>query len=86
MKIRPLSSMDSQFGMQAWFSQRALLPPRLPSITDPSDRPNRKSMAFYAFALVAANGIAPRRDFTLVLKHALARRERFHCEHAPAVN
>jgi hypothetical protein len=43
-------------------------------------------MAFDAFALVAANGIAPRHDFTFVLKHALARRERFHCEHAPAVN
>ncbi|MFL9862207.1 hypothetical protein PQR72_41920 [Paraburkholderia madseniana] len=43
-------------------------------------------MAFDAFALVTAHRISPRGDFTFVLKHALARRERMHGEHAFAVN
>lgn len=34
--------MASQFGAHAWFRKRALLPPRLPSITRPSDSPNTK--------------------------------------------
>jgi hypothetical protein len=33
-------SMASQLGEQPWFRKRALLPPRLPSTTRPSDRPN----------------------------------------------
>ncbi|WP_341315874.1 hypothetical protein WN982_08420 [Paraburkholderia sp. IMGN_8] len=43
-------------------------------------------MAFDAFTLVTAHRISPRGDFTFVLKHALARRERMHGEHAFAVN
>jgi hypothetical protein len=39
-----------------------------------------------AFTPVAANGIAPRCDFTLVLEHALTRCERSHRKHTPAMN
>jgi hypothetical protein len=39
-----------------------------------------------AFPPVAANGFAPRGDFTLVLKYALARRERSYRKNAPAMN
>jgi hypothetical protein len=39
-----------------------------------------------AFALVTPHRIAPRRYFTLVLEHALTRRERTNGEHAFAVN
>jgi hypothetical protein len=39
-----------------------------------------------AFAPVTAYGFAPRRDFTLVLKHALARCEGSHRKHAFAMN
>jgi hypothetical protein len=41
MKTRPSHSIASQFASQAWFSHRALLPPCSPSITRPSDNPNR---------------------------------------------
>ncbi len=40
MKTRSPDSMASQFGAHAWFRKRALLPPRLPSITRPSETPN----------------------------------------------
>ena len=39
-------SMASEFGAHAWLMKRALLPPRLPSMTRPSESPNTKVCPF----------------------------------------
>lgn len=46
----------------------------------------QKRMACNAFPPVAAHGFVPCSDFTLVLKYALAYRERSHRKNAPAMN
>ena len=57
------------------------------AVDHPSIRqPEKKRMAFDAFTAVTAHCISPGGDFTFVLKHALARREGMHGEHAFAVN
>ena len=52
----------------------------------PIRQPEKERMSFDAFTPVTAHRISPRGDFTLVLKHTLARREGTHGEHAFAVN
>lgn len=42
MNKNPIVGFASQFGVHAWLRKRALLPPRMPSITRPSERPKTK--------------------------------------------
>lgn len=57
------------------------------AVDDPPVRQTKKErVSLDAFTPVSANGIAPRSDFTLVFKHALARREWSHRKHALAMN
>ncbi|MGF6997138.1 hypothetical protein P3T25_005514 [Paraburkholderia sp. GAS32] len=52
----------------------------------PIREPEKKCVSFDTFTLVTAHRSSPGGDFTLVLKHAFARRERMYGEHAFAVN
>lgn len=57
------------------------------AINDASVRKTEKErMPLDTLTPVPANGIAPRRDFALVLEHTLSRSEPTYCEHAFAMN
>jgi hypothetical protein len=83
MKTRSPVSMVSQLGVQAWFRKRALLPPRLPSTTRPSDRPNTNVRP--ALGALADGGVPPDGQFSLVLDDPLACGDRLYREQSHAI-
>jgi hypothetical protein len=57
--------------MHAWFRKRALLPPRLPSIIQPSKRPKTKVCPVPG--LLTGGGTPPTCHFSLLLDKPFAR-------------